>query len=104
VASENNDTEDRIEAPHEPRECMACRATGRVISNLGGSPSSVTCPWCGGSGLRVPGIDAQARWVEEQGVAEPQAESSAEPQAEPSAEPTAEPAADTPGESPDSAA
>jgi hypothetical protein len=96
VASENNDTEDRIDAPHEPRECMACRATGRVISNLGGSPSSVTCPWCGGSGLRVPGIDAQASWVEQQGVAEPPAE--------PSAEPAAEPAADTPDESPDSAA
>ena len=96
MASENNDTEEGIEAPHEPRECMACRATGRVISNLGGSPSSVDCPWCGGSGLRVPGIDAQARWAEQQAVAETEAE--------PAAESPAEPAADAPGESPDSAA
>jgi DnaJ-class molecular chaperone len=62
VASDNSDSEDRIGASHEPRECMACRGTGRVISNLGGSPSSVSCPWCDGAGVRVPGIDAQARW------------------------------------------
>jgi hypothetical protein len=42
---------------------MACRGTGRVISNLGGSPSTVTCPWCEGGGVRVPGIDAQERWL-----------------------------------------
>jgi hypothetical protein len=42
---------------------MACRGTGRVISNLGGTPSTVTCPWCEGGGVRVPGIDAQARWL-----------------------------------------
>jgi hypothetical protein len=41
---------------------MACRGSGKVISNLGGTPSTVSCPWCGGSGERVPGIDAQARW------------------------------------------
>lgn len=39
---------------------MACRGTGRVISNLGGSPSTVACPWCEGSGLRPAEIDAQA--------------------------------------------
>jgi hypothetical protein len=43
---------------------MACRGTGRVISNLGGSPSTVDCPWCEGSGLRAAEIDAQARWAE----------------------------------------
>jgi hypothetical protein len=42
---------------------MACRGTGSVISNLGGAPSTVTCPWCGGSGVRVPGRDAQAAWL-----------------------------------------
>jgi hypothetical protein len=88
VASENDDNEDRIEAPHEPRECMACRATGRVISNLGASPSSVACPWCGGSGLRAPGIDAQARWVEHDAGEEAHEESGAQ----------------APGDSPDSAA
>jgi hypothetical protein len=41
---------------------MACRGTGRVISNLGGAPSDLACPWCAGSGERQPGIDAQARW------------------------------------------
>jgi hypothetical protein len=41
---------------------MACRGSGQVISNLGGTPSKLACPWCAGSGVRVPGIDAQARW------------------------------------------
>jgi DnaJ-class molecular chaperone len=44
---------------------MACRGSGQVISNLGGAPSSVTCPWCAGAGVRVPGTDAQARWLEQ---------------------------------------
>ena len=44
---------------------MACRGTGQVISNLGGTPSKLACPWCAGSGERVPGIDAQARWLAE---------------------------------------
>jgi len=41
---------------------MPCRGTGKVISNLGGSPSAVTCPWCEGGGVRIAGIDAQAKW------------------------------------------
>jgi hypothetical protein len=41
---------------------MACRGSGRVISNLGGSPSTVVCPWCDGGGVRIIGGDAQARW------------------------------------------
>ncbi len=52
---------------------MACRGTGRVISNLGGSPSTVACPWCEGSGLRPAEIDAQAHWGRE-GDAETQAQ------------------------------
>jgi hypothetical protein len=44
-------------------ECQPCRGTGQVISQLGGSPSSVACPWCGGSGVRQRGIDAQAAWT-----------------------------------------
>jgi len=47
---------------------MACRGTGRVISNLGGSPSTVTCPWCEGSGLRPAEIDAQSHWGREEGA------------------------------------
>lgn len=51
------------EEAHEPRECMPCRGSGKLISNLGGSPSTVTCPWCEGGGVRIAGIDAQARWT-----------------------------------------
>ncbi len=44
----------------EARPCPPCRGTGRVISNLGGSPNEVTCPWCEGTGTFIPGHDAQA--------------------------------------------
>jgi hypothetical protein len=51
---------------------MACRGTGRVISNLGGTQSEISCPWCEGTGMRVPGIDAQAHWPPSQeGAAAP---------------------------------
>jgi hypothetical protein len=49
---------------------MACRGTGQVISNLGGTPKTVPCPWCEGRGVRVAGIDAQARWAAEPGEGE----------------------------------
>jgi hypothetical protein len=61
------DGEDRAEASHKPRECMACRGTGQVISNLGGTPSTQKCPWCDGGGVRLPGVDAQARWLQAAG-------------------------------------
>jgi DnaJ-class molecular chaperone len=72
------DGEDQAEAAHEPRECMACRGTGQVISHLGGTTSSVSCPWCGGGGLRLAGVDAQARWREGEGQG-PEAEEPPEP-------------------------
>jgi hypothetical protein len=31
-----------------------------VISNKGGSPHEVTCPWCEGTGRFIPEHDAQA--------------------------------------------
>lgn len=46
--------------PHDREQCTACRGTGKVISTLGGSPQSVTCPWCEGGGRFIPGHDAQA--------------------------------------------
>ncbi len=49
---------------------MPCRGSGKLISNLGGSPSEVVCPWCEGGGVRIPGIDAQARWGGGDGAAE----------------------------------
>ena len=51
-------------ATHDPTTatvpCSACRGTGKVISNLGGSPSEMVCPWCDGSGTRL-GADHDAQ-------------------------------------------
>jgi DnaJ-class molecular chaperone len=44
----------------EPLPCPPCRGTGRVISNLGGSPSTLPCPWCEGTGMLIAEHDAQA--------------------------------------------
>ena len=43
-----------------PLRCAPCRGTGHVISNLGGTPQEVTCPWCEGGGIWLPEHDAQA--------------------------------------------
>jgi DnaJ-class molecular chaperone len=80
VASEQTDSADRTEESQGPRECMPCRGTGKLISNLGGAPTTVTCPWCDGGGVRVPGIDAQARWLENEPRANAETEDSAEPE------------------------
>jgi hypothetical protein len=32
-----------------------------VVSNLGGHPSIVECPWCDGGGVRIADHDAQAK-------------------------------------------
>ena len=48
-------------------QCRPCRGTGSVISNLGGTPRTVTCPWCGGSGEFQPGRDAQVAGAELRG-------------------------------------
>jgi hypothetical protein len=49
---------------------MPCRGSGKLISNLGGSPSTVDCPWCQGGGVRLAGIDAQAHWGGESATAD----------------------------------
>jgi DnaJ-class molecular chaperone len=46
--------------PAAPVACSPCRGTGQVLSNLGGSPSTVPCPWCEGGGVQIAGHDAQA--------------------------------------------
>jgi DnaJ-class molecular chaperone len=93
VASDTSDTsdssdtgargagEDQGQASHEPRECMACRGTGQEISNLGGAPSQLACPWCEGSGVRTPGIDAQSRWLGQVDGADADAPAAPEPAA-----------------------
>ncbi|HTB50045.1 MAG TPA: hypothetical protein VK701_03640 [Solirubrobacteraceae bacterium] len=43
----------------EPRVCMPCHGSGKVISNLNGEAREVTCPWCRGGGERLSGFDAQ---------------------------------------------
>jgi len=78
MASGDEDSEDLPGGTHEPRECMACRGTGSVISNLGGTPSTVACPWCAGAGMRPAEIDAQARWAGRETPAEEAAPSAAE--------------------------
>jgi DnaJ-class molecular chaperone len=47
------------EESHEPRPCMPCHGSGKVISNLDGHARKVTCPWCRGGGERLTGADAQ---------------------------------------------
>jgi DnaJ-class molecular chaperone len=43
----------------DEQTCRPCRGTGKVISGLGGGQREVPCPWCGGTGVRRPGRDAQ---------------------------------------------
>jgi len=60
-----SDAEDTVEAgelaedSNEPQPCMPCHGSGQLISNLGGTPSKVTCPWCQGGGMRLADADAQ---------------------------------------------
>jgi hypothetical protein len=47
------------EESQEPRACTPCHGSGKVISNLGGNTTTVTCPWCRGGGERLTDMDAQ---------------------------------------------
>jgi DnaJ-class molecular chaperone len=67
--------------------CTACRGTGKVLSSLGGTPHEVVCPWCEGSGHRIPGIDAQEHPAE---GGEPAGESTSADDGEPVAEAASE--------------
>ena len=50
------------ETPAEPIPCPPCSGNGTVISNLGGSPNTIECPWCEGSGVWLPEHNAQEHW------------------------------------------
>ncbi len=47
--------------------CGPCRGTGQVISNLGGQPHTLPCPWCDRTGRFTPGRDAQEHPAERPG-------------------------------------
>jgi DnaJ-class molecular chaperone len=57
AASTAEESHDRSEIGQRP--CMPCHGTGKVISNLGGHATKITCPWCRGGGERLTGADAQ---------------------------------------------
>lgn len=48
-----------------PAECHPCSGKGKVISNLGGTPSEIVCPWCEGTGKFILEHDAQERWAKD---------------------------------------
>jgi hypothetical protein len=81
--NEHDEDSDCTEVSHGPQECMPCRGTGRVISNLGGKPSKVTCPWCEGHGTRQLAVDAQTHWLEAQAGDEAAGEAELASEAEP---------------------
>jgi len=58
-AGEGSEDDAPADESREPRVCMPCHGTGKVISNLDAHTSNVTCPWCRGSGERLTGADAQ---------------------------------------------
>ncbi len=47
-------------AAEDRSACTPCRGTGKLMSNLGGDPHEVVCPWCGGLGKFESGRDAQS--------------------------------------------
>ena len=63
MSGATNEGDEAVAGETAERACTACRGSGAVISHLGGVDSTVTCPWCDGTGVRAPGLDAQARWT-----------------------------------------
>lgn len=61
--------DDEQNAAAGAQTCTPCRGTGRLISGLGGEPHQVKCPWCDGTGVRIPGRDAQSDPAEGAGPA-----------------------------------
>ncbi|HEY7965678.1 MAG TPA: hypothetical protein VID68_01495 [Solirubrobacteraceae bacterium] len=55
----------------DPQPCAACRGGGTVVSNLGGEPHELPCPWCEGRGVFLRDHDAQARFRAENSGGDP---------------------------------
>jgi DnaJ-class molecular chaperone len=68
TVGEGDEADGPAEESREPRVCMPCHGTGKVISNLDGHARKVTCPWCRGSGERLVGADAQELQQEQAGL------------------------------------
>jgi len=45
--------------PEDDTKCGPCSGTGALFSNAGGEQHKVVCPWCEGSGERLPEHDSQ---------------------------------------------
>ncbi|MCK9248664.1 MAG: hypothetical protein M0P31_06770 [Solirubrobacteraceae bacterium] len=56
---EDEATDESTTADRGPKECSPCRGKGRLQSNAGGEPHEVVCAWCDGTGVEIPGRDAQ---------------------------------------------
>jgi hypothetical protein len=59
--SDQDTAEEGVE-PVTPTECGPCRGLGKVVSNLGGKPTEVVCPWCEGTKKFIPDHDSQQHW------------------------------------------
>lgn len=55
--------------PGIPMPCAPCHGQGKLISGAGGTPHEVQCPWCEGTGVTIPGHDAQEARRQDQGGA-----------------------------------
>jgi DnaJ-class molecular chaperone len=68
AASDGDEAEGAVEESGEPRPCVPCHGTGKVISNLDGHARKIVCPWCRGGGERLTGVDAQEFQQEQAGA------------------------------------
>jgi DnaJ-class molecular chaperone len=68
AVAEDDEGEPAGEESQEPRPCVPCHGTGKVISNLDGHARKITCPWCRGGGERLTGVDAQEFQQEQAGL------------------------------------
>ena len=71
VAAPEESEERAADASTGPEPCSPCRGTGKVISNLGEKREELSCPWCEGSGVRIPEHDAQEHFKGETEPASP---------------------------------